>query len=173
MVVIEAIEMINEAASNALLKTLEEPGNGLLILISTRPESLLPTIRSRCQKIPFSSLTVNNLKAVLSQIALDEHLDIEIGLNQKELIQLSNGSPGALIKNIQAWQDLPEAIWMNLKNLSNSSIDALNLARKITEDLDIEQQLWIINWLQQHLWSQSLNPKPLKILHTLRSQLNA
>ena len=35
MVVIEAVEAMNESSSNALLKTLEEPGNGLLILINT------------------------------------------------------------------------------------------------------------------------------------------
>ncbi|QIR14725.1 DNA polymerase III subunit delta' [Shewanella aestuarii] len=52
--VIENSERMNTAAANALLKTLEEPGdNTLLILQTDTPASLLPTITSRCQKIAF------------------------------------------------------------------------------------------------------------------------
>ena len=51
MVVIETAEAMAESAANALLKTLEEPGHGLMILLSTSPERLLSTIRSRCQLI--------------------------------------------------------------------------------------------------------------------------
>ncbi|MCC4309295.1 DNA polymerase III subunit delta' [Alcanivorax marinus] len=44
-------EGLNRSAQNALLKTLEEPGEGLvLILVSDQPSLLLPTIRSRCQQ---------------------------------------------------------------------------------------------------------------------------
>ena len=53
--IIEKAELMNKEAQNALLKTLEEPkGNSVLILISSKPELLLPTILSRCQKISFS-----------------------------------------------------------------------------------------------------------------------
>lgn len=46
-------ENMNESAANALLKTLEEPPNNVwLILVSHSPQRLLPTIRSRCQKVP-------------------------------------------------------------------------------------------------------------------------
>lgn len=45
-------DRMNEQAQNAFLKTLEEPGAGsLIILVSTRPGDMLPTIRSRCQLI--------------------------------------------------------------------------------------------------------------------------
>ncbi|MEM8768463.1 MAG: hypothetical protein AAGE43_13520 [Pseudomonadota bacterium] len=50
--VIEAAELMNEAAANALLKTLEEPPpDTYLILASARPARLLPTVISRCQAI--------------------------------------------------------------------------------------------------------------------------
>ena len=39
-----------------MLKTLEEPGHGLLVLITAAPERLLATILSRCQRIPFKPL---------------------------------------------------------------------------------------------------------------------
>lgn len=49
VLVIESAEQLNIAASNALLKTLEEPQDtSVIILISARPEHLLPTLRSRC-----------------------------------------------------------------------------------------------------------------------------
>jgi DNA polymerase-3 subunit delta' len=51
--VIQPAELMNRAAANALLKTLEEPsGNTLIILISHNPGRLPLTIRSRCQHIP-------------------------------------------------------------------------------------------------------------------------
>lgn len=54
VVIIEPADRMNINAANALLKTLEEPADrALLILISDRPSSLLPTIRSRCQQLPF------------------------------------------------------------------------------------------------------------------------
>lgn len=56
IVLISLAEQMNTAASNALLKTLEEPiGETIFILITQRIHSLLATIRSRCQKIYFPS----------------------------------------------------------------------------------------------------------------------
>lgn len=52
--VIAPAESMNRNAANALLKTLEEPaGSALLILLSDSPGRLLPTIRSRCQRLDF------------------------------------------------------------------------------------------------------------------------
>ncbi len=51
VVLLPAAERMTEAASNALLKTLEEPGqNSFLLLQSAQPQQLLPTILSRCQQ---------------------------------------------------------------------------------------------------------------------------
>ncbi len=56
-IIIEPAERMNKASSNALLKTLEEPPDGsLIILISHKPALLLPTIVSRCQIIRFAPL---------------------------------------------------------------------------------------------------------------------
>lgn len=52
--VVAPAEAMNRNAANALLKTLEEPaGSALLILVSDTPGRLLPTIRSRCQRLEF------------------------------------------------------------------------------------------------------------------------
>ncbi|MAX56932.1 MAG: DNA polymerase III subunit delta' [Alcanivoracaceae bacterium] len=53
--IIQPAEALNRNAQNALLKTLEEPGNQtLLLLVSHQPSLLLPTIRSRCQQRPLA-----------------------------------------------------------------------------------------------------------------------
>jgi len=57
VLIVDNAESMNAAASNAFLKTLEEPpGNALIILITAMPQGLLSTIRSRCQEIPFHPL---------------------------------------------------------------------------------------------------------------------
>ena len=56
--IVEEAERLNENSSNALLKTLEEPPRtSHLVLTTSRPAALLPTIRSRCQMIRFAPLT--------------------------------------------------------------------------------------------------------------------
>lgn len=60
-------------AANALLKTLEEPRpNVHFILTSERPDSLLPTIRSRCQRIRFARLPVAVLRDILQAEGVPE-----------------------------------------------------------------------------------------------------
>jgi DNA polymerase-3 subunit delta' len=58
IVIIDPAEKMNAAAANALLKTLEEPPPYvMLILVSGKPGMLLPTLRSRCQKVLFQPLS--------------------------------------------------------------------------------------------------------------------
>jgi DNA polymerase-3 subunit delta' len=56
-------------------------------------------------------------------------------------------------------------------SLPTQPIEALALARDLTEVLDGEQQLWLINWLQQHLWRLQRNEVVLRKLERLRVQL--
>lgn len=72
--ILREADALQEAAANALLKTLEEPpAFALLILTSSRPSALLPTLRSRCQEIRFASLSAEHVRAILEgQPGLDE-----------------------------------------------------------------------------------------------------
>lgn len=73
VVVVDDADRLSIAAQNALLKTLEEPpGRALLILVTGSPGGLLPTVRSRCQRINFRPLDDSDLRAVLRQSGLDE-----------------------------------------------------------------------------------------------------
>ena len=61
--IIDEADRLNEPSGNALLKVLEEPPpTSHLILVTSRPAMLLPTIRSRCQPIRFSPLTANEIE---------------------------------------------------------------------------------------------------------------
>jgi DNA polymerase-3 subunit delta' len=63
---IDDAHKLNEASSNALLKTLEEPPHtSHVILITSHPAALLPTIRSRCQPIRFSPLMPDEIEQLL------------------------------------------------------------------------------------------------------------
>ncbi|MEX1316026.1 MAG: DNA polymerase III subunit delta', partial [Synechococcaceae cyanobacterium] len=75
VVVLEQAEAMAEAAANALLKTLEEPGEGLLLLITAAPDQLLGTIRSRCQLIPFRRLAPAQVAMVLERLPATVAMD--------------------------------------------------------------------------------------------------
>ncbi|MBI5665535.1 MAG: DNA polymerase III subunit delta' [Nitrospirae bacterium] len=66
--IVDEADRLNQSAANAFLQTLEEPSaHSILILISSRPDLLLPTIRSRCQRISFSPLPVDVMGRLLKE----------------------------------------------------------------------------------------------------------
>jgi DNA polymerase III subunit delta' len=63
---VDGAERMNEAASNALLKTLEEPPEEThLFLVTCRPHQLLPTIQSRCQWVKFKPLPTGQIEEIV------------------------------------------------------------------------------------------------------------
>ncbi|MEI7694735.1 MAG: DNA polymerase III subunit delta' [Chlorobium sp.] len=65
--IISQAERLHPSAANKLLKLLEEPpAHVIFILVSSRPEALLPTIRSRCQAVKFSRVTSRELRLWLT-----------------------------------------------------------------------------------------------------------
>jgi DNA polymerase III subunit delta' len=91
--IVDTADDMNNNAANALLKLLEEPPNrAMLILLANRPGQLLPTIRSRCQRLdlrPLDDMTVADaLKAHLPEMDANERLS---------LARLSGGSIGAAL----------------------------------------------------------------------------
>lgn len=95
--ILDNAERLNPSAANAFLQTLEEPSpQSVFILVSSRPDMLLATIRSRCQRINFSPLPVETMSGLLSERF--EGLDAE---RSRLLSLLSGGRPGvALNENL-------------------------------------------------------------------------
>ncbi len=93
--VVEEAETMNAAAQNALLKTLEEPaGRTLIILLTDAPESLLPTIRSRCQTFQFVCLSEEDAVRALKMRSVAPR-------EAKYAIALAGGSPGRALRFLE------------------------------------------------------------------------
>ncbi|MGC6482068.1 MAG: DNA polymerase III subunit delta' [Synechococcus sp.] len=171
LVVIEDPEAMAESAANALLKTLEEPGHGLLILVSAAPERLLTTIRSRCQQISFQRLDPGQMQRVLERLEGEQRAQAAAALAVPELRALAAGSPGALLTHASYWEAVPDGLRERLAVLPSQPAEALALARDVTEALSGEQQLWLISWWQHHLWYQLGQSRSLQRLERLRGHL--
>lgn len=97
-IVIDAIDDLETAGANALLKNLEEPPpDTVFLLVSHAPERLLPTIRSRCRLLRFSPLSDDVMASAL-RAALPDADEAEIA----SLAAVGKGAPGRAI----AWRGL-------------------------------------------------------------------
>ena len=68
VVVIDPVDQLNEAAANALLKTIEEPPKATrFILLTSSPSNVLVTIRSRCQRMAFTRLDDASITTILTR----------------------------------------------------------------------------------------------------------
>jgi len=102
--IIDEVHMLSNSASNALLKTLEEPpAHVIFILATTEAHKILPTILSRCQRFDFRRLSQKDIVSKLTHICSTE------GIKTK-----------------------PEAIQLIAKSATGSLRDAENLLEQLT-----------------------------------------
>jgi DNA polymerase-3 subunit delta' len=93
IIIIDEAERMNPAASNAFLKTLEEPPEGsLIILVTSLPDQLLDTVRSRCFQVRFTPLSRRETEMVL------ERIGIEGARKRERLAMLLQGCPGRVLE---------------------------------------------------------------------------
>jgi len=166
VVVIEEAQLMTEAAANALLKTLEEPGQATIVLIAPA-RSLLPTIISRTQQIPFYPLSHSDLSRVLKA-----QNQAEI-LNDPEILAMANGSPGVAIASFARLETISKQLLTKLKKRPQNSLEALQLAKEIKEQLDFQEQLWLVDYLQYYYWNSYLEKNPIEQLEKTRQYLLA
>jgi DNA polymerase-3 subunit delta' len=121
--VIDPADQMNVAAQNALLKTLEEPpGQGVLILIASRPYLLLPTIRSRCFTVRFAELPTRELAELLTRRGIE-------AAEALARASLGEGRPGrALELDLAALREKREEILESLEELVGSRAALAELA---------------------------------------------
>ncbi|WP_414752050.1 DNA polymerase III subunit delta' [Anabaena sp. CCY 9910] len=165
VVVLEEAQTMAEPAANALLKTLEEPGQATIILITPSPESVLPTLVSRCQRIPFYSLDTTSLTQVLTQTGN------QAVLQHPALLSLASGSPGSAIASYEQLQIIPPDLLQDLTTAPKSQRHALELAKRIDKDLETEAQLCLVDYLQQSYWQKQHIPGIISQLEKARKYL--
>jgi len=165
VVAMEQAETMAEAAANALLKTLEEPGQATLILIAPSPESLLPTLVSRCQRIPFYRLDAATMAQVLTQTGHEEVLQHSAVLN------IAAGSPGEAIASYKQMHAIPPELLKAVTKVPSSYREALELAKQIDQAIDTEAQLWLVDYLQQFYWEKWYQKSMINQLEQARKSL--
>jgi DNA polymerase-3 subunit delta' len=112
--IMEQADLMNVQASNAFLKTLEEPPRDTVIILTTsKPNALLPTILSRCQKIPFSALSRNTIEQILIETKFIQPLEAKMyariaNNNMEKALRLSD--EGILVSRQDTLQFLTMAI---------------------------------------------------------------
>ena len=90
IVIVDNAETMNISAANAFLKTLEEPPpDSCIILVSSRPDYLPDTVRSRCATIPFACLPLSSCREILAEHGIEENLEL--------IARLSMGNPGSAV----------------------------------------------------------------------------
>jgi len=163
--------LLNEAASNCLLKTLEEPSNGIFILLTSKLNLLLDTIISRCQIVRFRSFSSKQLKSIFEEYLDNSKLKINTKLKFEDLINSANGSPKQLLKNIEIWNDFSDEIISKLDSPIKNSLEILEISKSISEKLEISQQICLVNLIQTIWWRKTKNIGLVKKLENLKSLL--
>lgn len=128
MAIIDDADAMNEEAANALLKTLEEPPPGaILLLLTPDSEPILPTIRSRCQPVRFEPLREDQLHELLRR---EEGVAAELG----ELVGLAEGSLEVARQLLDPGMN---RLWRTVRtSLDARPIDTLQAIRDVTTALD-------------------------------------
>ena len=170
--IIDDAEKMNDASSNALLKTLEEPPSTThLILIASRENALLPTIRSRCQIIRFAPVPFEELEKYLIETCNFSPEDAALAA------RVSGGSVGRAMNIVPAsfrnqrsamLHVLSAAIKGNRRELLGASEEMNNAANKD----EYEETLEILQGLIHDVWLIRSQASEAAILNTdIRDEL--
>ena len=105
--ILDEAELLERQGANALLKTLEEPAaTTIIILITSSEQRVLPTIRSRCQRIAFTSLDDDAMTTWAQRANVDFG---EGALDRDWILRFATGSPGVALlaasTGLLAWRD--------------------------------------------------------------------
>lgn len=126
--IIDEAHMLTTEASNALLKTLEEPPEHVIfILATTNPEKLIDTIRSRVTYIPFKKANEEEILRSLKRVVLGEKIKIEEE-SLRLIAKMSEGAFRDAIKNL-------DQLVSEKRDLSKESLEEYLFSKKAF-DLD-------------------------------------
>lgn len=123
--IIEQAELMTIEATNALLKTLEEPTQKTVIILTASNISLLPqTLISRCQLLKFNLVPLKKIESLVSQYKKNKR-------EAREITHLSQGRPGLAYRYLETPQLIEE-----YKKYTNNILEILK-AHSLSERLKI------------------------------------
>ena len=141
--IINDSEKMTKEAQNSLLKTLEEPPEYVVIILITENENLLlNTIKSRCTKIKFNSLSNNQIRQILNESNLSE-----------TVLELAEGSASRAL-TAQGKEEIFNSVKETFSNLEKINIiDLLNKKDVIFKDKESIEE--ILNYLNIILFNKT------------------
>lgn len=158
-VIVRDAHELNPSASNALLKTLEEPpANTHFVLITHRPSELLVTVRSRCQRVRFAPLPKEEVRAILSAHNVPDAL-------AQEAAKWAEGSAGRALAMANAERLAMRTSWLErmlsaLRAGRPGAIvevaDSFETALKGVENKDEEVEA-VLTMLERHFRDEALS----------------
>ena len=172
--IIDDADKMNDAASNALLKTLEEPPPTThIFLITSRADSLLPTIRSRCQTMRFGPVGGEEIEKFLIEDRAFTHDEARLAA------RLSRGSIGRAVSiNVEKFRVRREKMLGVVTNVIQTG-DRSALLR-ISEEMNdaknkdsFEDNLDILQSLIHDVWTLRVGEDAIRVVNTdLADKLN-
>lgn len=188
MIIVDDADHLNHQAANALLKSLEEPAQGcVIVLVCEKTQHLPITVRSRCLLIPFGALSTSDCQHVCQQMGIEKPY-------QALAQELAQGQPGKVLdlcheKKAQALLNLSQLTkktldvlawqtWLetNLSTLSHSMIieiictpyqHKLQQLQNFAQHQALSQALWDLACWPERLRTHSLRPVPSLLAHLL------
>ncbi|MET0533601.1 MAG: DNA polymerase III subunit delta' [Steroidobacter sp.] len=139
--ILEPAHQMTPGAANSVLKTLEEPSqNSLLVLLTSRPSGLLPTVRSRCQKLTITRPSTADAAAWLQQ---------ETGKTlSPALLEFSGGAPLRALEYADGrFDSLNQHMQKSLRDLLSGDADVPQVATEWEKDALIDRLIWLDLWL--------------------------
>jgi DNA polymerase III subunit delta' len=163
---VEDADKLNDPSANALLKVLEEPPpTSHIILLTSRPAMILPTIRSRCQMIRFSPLRVSEIEKHLTENKIAPPKEA------RTLARVARGSLGrAINQDFDQYVAQRDAMMRVLKALA--AVDDRAQLLKSAEDLnaaavkdEYESRLDILETLVRDAWILAMNAPESEVVN--------
>jgi len=159
---------MTESSANALLKTLEEPtANTFLLLTTDKPERILATIKSRCEKL---TLPVPDLDTTLSWVKTQYAAEIDINF-----VKLFSARPLALLAELQEEQKFTYDLFsQGLQALLQGQTNSMQLAMDWQDSAD-KVLKWTQYWARQQCTEQmtesvwQLSEQAIKVTQQLRN----
>lgn len=164
--IIDNADKMNDPAANALLKTLEEPPEGAhIFLITSRPDSLLPTIRSRCQTVRFSPVETADIERFLIDDRAFTHDEARLAA------RLSRGSIGrAVAINVAQFRKLRDRMLSVITNAIENRDSAAML--RTSEEMNdaknkesFEESIDVLASLLHDIWTVRVSRDETRIVN--------
>ncbi|MFZ1701574.1 MAG: DNA polymerase III subunit delta' [Pyrinomonadaceae bacterium] len=165
--IVDDAHTMNDAASNALLKTLEEPAStSYIFLITSRADSLLPTIRSRCQMLRFAPVETETVEKYLIEERAFSHDEARLAAS------LSRGSIGRAVSiNVEQFRAQRD----RMLSVIVSAIETGDRAAmfRVAEEMNdaknkdkFEENLSILESLIHDVWSLRITGDASRLVNT-------